>query len=195
MPALIASILLQAEEVVEENQPEDLYPHWEELVVGAIAFLILFFFMWKWVLPRLNKLLDERRAQIQGNLEKAEETRHEAESELKQYREQLAGAREEANRIIEEARKTADQLRQDLQEKAKQEAQATVARAQEEIRAERDRVFQELKAQVGEIAVELAGRVVGQSLDKKAHGRLIDDYIEQVTKVPKVARTGNGAGG
>ncbi len=75
---------------------------------------------------------------------------------------------------------TADQLRRDLQASAEQEAQNTVVRAQEEIRAERDRVFQELRTQVGEIAVELAGRVVGQSLDKQAHERLIDEYIDQV---------------
>ena len=61
-----------------------------------------------------------------------------------------------------------------------------MARAQEEIRAERDRVFQELRGQVGEIAVELAGRVVGESLDKTAHERLIDEYIDQV------ASGGNG---
>jgi F-type H+-transporting ATPase subunit b len=67
-----------------------------------------------------------------------------------------------------------------MQAKAEDGAQATVARAQEEIRAERDRVFQELRAQVGEIAVELAGRVVGESLDASAHERLIDEYIDQV---------------
>ena len=41
-------------------------------------------------------------------------------------------------------------------------------------------MFQELRAQVGDIAVELAGRVVGASLDKGAHERLIDEYIDQV---------------
>jgi F-type H+-transporting ATPase subunit b len=72
-------------------------------------------------------------------------------------------------------------MRKDLQARAEQDAQQTVARAQEEIRAERDRVFQELRAQVGQIAVELAGRVVGESLDPQAHERLIDEYIDQVS--------------
>ena len=181
MVASILAFIVAAEEAVEEtNEASDLYPHWEELVVGAIAFGILFFFMWKWVLPRINTLLDERREKIQGELEQAEATRGEADTLLADYRAQLADARDEANRIIEEARRTADQVRADLQSKAEQEAQATVARAQEEIRAERDRVFQELRGQVGEIAVELAGRVVGQSLDPSAHERLIDEYIDQV---------------
>jgi F-type H+-transporting ATPase subunit b len=176
--AVSLRILAAVEE--ETNDPADLYPHVQELIVGAIAFAVLFFFMWKWVLPRIGKLLDERRDKIQGDLEKAEETRRTADQELADYRAQLANAREESNRIIEEARRTAEEMRRDLQTRAEEEAQATVARAQDEIRAERDRVFQELRAQVGDIAVELAGRVVGRSLDRSTHERLIDDYIDQV---------------
>ena len=189
MYASIVTILAQAEaEAQEANDAADLYPHWEELVVGALAFAILFFFMWKWVLPRVSVLLEERRQKIQGELENAEQTRRTADQELAGYREQLAGAREESNRIIEEARKTADQLRREIQAKAEEEASATVARAQDEIRAERDRVFEELRTQVGEIAVELAARVVMRSLDKGAHEQLIDEYIDQV------AAGGNGKG-
>ena len=121
-------------------------------------------------------------------LERAEETRRQAEQELAGYRQQLANAREESNGIIEEARKTAEQLRADIQARAEREAAATLAKAQEEIRAERDRVFQELRGEIGEIAVTLAGRVVGESLDAKAHQRLIDGYIDEVAK----GAAGNG---
>ncbi len=169
-----------AQETTQVSEKADLYPKATELALAAVAFGIIFFFFWKWVLPRINTLLEERRSQIQGQLESADETRRQAERELEDYRAQLANARDEGNRIIEEARKTADQLRRDIQANAEREAQNTVVRAQEEIRAERDRVFSELRTQVGDIAVELAGRVVGQSLDKHAHEKLIDDYIEQV---------------
>lgn len=171
-------LAVEAAEAVEEKNP--ILPDVAELIYGALAFLIVFFMLWKFAFPALGKMLQERSDKIQGNLDRAEQSRMTAEQELAEYRAQLAGAREESNRIIEEARRTADQLRRDLQAKAEQEAQATVARAQEEIRAERDRVFQDLRAQVGVIAVELAGRVVGQSLDPDAHQRLIDEYIEQV---------------
>jgi F-type H+-transporting ATPase subunit b len=177
----------QAEGEGEEvSEAKDLYPAVGELIVGLVAFAILFFFTWKWVLPRVRKVLEERQEAIQGEMERAEAERVEAQKLQEQYREQLAGAREEANRIIEEARRAAEQVRADIQAKAEQEAAATVARAQEEIRAERDRVFQELRGEVGEIAVGLAGRVVGESLDAGTHQRLIDEYIDQV------ASSGNG---
>ncbi len=188
MLTLIASVLLQAGSTSEVSDKEDLYPHANELIVGAIAFAVIFYFMWKWVLPRMNTVLDERRNKIQGNLERAEAARREAEAELARYREQLANAREEANRIIEEGRKTAEQLRADLQTKAEQEARATVARATEEIRAERDRVLRELSAEVGQIAVELAERVVEKELDKTTQQKLVDEFIKQVSG------SGNGKG-
>ncbi len=194
MHALISSILAQAEEQTEEvSEAKDLYPAVGELIVGLIAFAVLFFFTWKWVLPKFKEVLEERRAQIQGQMEQAEATRREADQLQEEYRTQLAGAREEADRIIEESRATAEQLRRDLQAKAEKEAQATVARAQEEIRAERDRVFQELRTQVGSIAVEIAERVVGQSLDERAHQRLIDEFIDEVAA--DASSSGNGRKG
>jgi F-type H+-transporting ATPase subunit b len=193
MFALIASILAQAEESAEDvSDAKDLYPEVGELIVGLIAFAVLFFFTWKWVIPRFKQVLEERREKIQGEMERAEATRKEAEKLQAEYRTQLAGARDEANRIIEESRATADQLRRDLQAKAEEEAQGIVSRAQGEIRAERDRVFQELRAQVGSIAVEIAARVVGQSLDEKTHQRLIDEFIDDVAS--GAATNGNGKG-
>jgi F-type H+-transporting ATPase subunit b len=179
--ALTATLVLLAQEAA--NNKKDLYPKAEELIVGAIAFAILFFFMARWVFPRVNKLLEARRERIQGDLEKAEEARTEAQSLLADYRQQLAGAREEANRVIEEARRTAESMQTELRKKAEDEAQQTVARAQEEIRAERDRVFQELKTQIGELSVELAGRVVGQSLDGDRQRALVDQYIDELASV------------
>jgi len=186
MIASIVSILAQEAEPTV-NEAERLYPKLPELIVGLIAFAIVFFAIVKFVMPQLRKVLAERESQIQGNLEKADEAKRTAETELAEYRAQVAGAREEADRIIEEGRKTAEQLRRDIQAKAEEEAEATVVRAQEEIRAERDRAFEDLRAQVGEIAVLLAGKVVEKELDPAAHERLIDEYIDQVA-------SGNGNG-
>lgn len=182
-------LLVLAAEAVEAEQKNPILPDIAELIYGGLAFVIVFGVLWKFAFPVLGRMLEERTQKIRSDLEGAERARAAAEQELAEYRRQLAGAREEASRIIEEARRTAEQLRRDLQARAEQEAQAIVARAQEEIRAERDRVFQELRAQVGVIAVELAGRVVGRSLDPEAHQRLIEEYLDQV------AATGNGKRG
>jgi F-type H+-transporting ATPase subunit b len=188
MYASIALLVLAAESVSDKK---DIYPKPAELIIGALAFAVLFVFMAKWVLPRVNALLEERREKIQGDLEKAEESRSEAEKMLDDYRQQLSGARDEANRIIEEARRTADSMRRDLEAKAEQEAQQIIARAQDEIRAERDRVFQELRAQVGELSLVLAEKTVAASLDRERHLRMVDEFISELSSMP-ASSNGNG---
>ncbi len=194
MYAFITALVVAQEQHVEEpaNDPEHLYPHVEELIVGAIAFGVLFFFIAKWVLPRLGALLEERRRKIQGSLEEAERTKAEAEKVLSGYQEKLREAGAEAGRIIEEARKTAEQMRRDLLAKAEDESRQIVARAQEEVRGERDRAVQALRRQLAEASVELAGRVVGESLDQERHVRLVDQYIDDV-KAFGGSGNGNGA--
>ncbi|MEX2276099.1 MAG: F0F1 ATP synthase subunit B [Actinomycetota bacterium] len=188
MLSLILIATAAGEAVAEEHNP--ILPEIPELIWGSIAFAIVFVVLWKFAFPQINTMLAARAEKIQGQMEEAEATRTDADKLLADYREQLANAREEANRIIEEARSAAEQMRKDLNTKAEREAQGIVDRANEEIRSERDRVFAELKAQVADIAVELAGRVVGQSLDKSAHEKLIDDYIAEVSR----SSNGNGGG-
>jgi len=75
-----------------EEAPNPLIPEPVELIVGALAFLVVFAILWRFAFPALNRVLAERTEKIQGNLEKAEHARSEADQELARYREQLAGA-------------------------------------------------------------------------------------------------------
>jgi F-type H+-transporting ATPase subunit b len=67
-----------------------------------------------------------------------------------------------------------------------------VARAQQEIQAERDRTFEELRGQVGELSIEVASRVIGESLDKRRQAKLVDEYIEEIAKSGNGQRAGAG---
>ena len=89
----------------EEAPPNPILPEPVELIVGAIVFLIVFAALAKFAFPSLNAMLAARTDRIQGELERAEQTHTEARNELESYRRQVAGARDEANRIVEEARR------------------------------------------------------------------------------------------
>ena len=182
------------EEHAETEEHNPVLPEIDELIFGGIAFLLVFLVLAKYAFPRLNSAMKEREEKIQGDLEGAERARGEAESELERYRQQLREARGEAGRIIEEARKTAESMRRDLLARAEDESNQIVSRAQEEIRAERDRAFQELRRQVGEISVELAARVVGESMDRDRQLRLVDGYIDEVAGMRRGNGNGNGNG-
>jgi F-type H+-transporting ATPase subunit b len=161
-------------------------PETAELVWGVICFVIVAgFLMWK-AFPAIRKAVEDREAQIQTDLEEAEQARNEARNEQEEYRKQIAEARSEANRVIEDARQQAEQVRKDIIAKAERDAEQVVARAQEQIVAERNRTITELQRTVADMSIELAEKVVGRSLDDSSHRELVDNYIREV------ANMGNG---
>jgi F-type H+-transporting ATPase subunit b len=186
LPETLAQEETQTEEPAQEEEHNPILPEADELIFGSLAFLLVFLVLARFAFPRLNKGLKERQEKIRGDLEKAEESRKEAESSLARYEDQLREARAEAGSIVEESRKTAEQMRRDLLAKAEDESRQIVDKAQEEIRAERDRAVQELRRSLAEASVELAAKVVGSELDRERQLRLVDEYIDEV------AGMGNG---
>jgi len=164
--------------MLAEKNP--ILPAANELIWGSIAFVILFALLAKFVFPQVSDALKKRTTKIQDDLEQAERDREEAKRLLAEYRAQLAAARQEASGMMEEARKNADRVRKDLLAKAEADAGRVVERAQEEIQAERNRAIAEIRGQAAGLALDLAARVIGESLDDDRHRRLIERYIEQV---------------
>lgn len=179
------SILLWAATEGEEPTGTDLIlPAIDELIWGAVAFALVLFVLNRFAFPKLRETVEARQNQIQSDLEAAERAKQEAQQEKEQYQKQIADARGEANRIVEEARQQAENVRKDLIAKAEQEAQQIVARAQEGIEAERGRAVADLRSTIRDLSIELAEKVVGRSLDAQAHKDLVDAYIRDVGTIP-----------
>jgi len=112
-----------------------------------------------------------------GKIEEADRAKVEAESLLADYKSQLSEAKTEGNRIIEDARVTADQMKSDMMSKAEGEAENIRVKAREDAASEKSRALADARTQVGDISVDLAGKIVGESLDADAHQALIDRYL------------------
>jgi F-type H+-transporting ATPase subunit b len=151
-----------------------------ELLVSLVSFGVLFILLWKFALPPITRMLDERAAKIKDSLEKAEETRVEAERLLDEYRSQLAEARLEANRVIEQGRKVAETMKEEIVAKANEERESMLARAREEIQGEKRAAMAELQAQVADLSVAVAGRLIGSTLTAADHKALIEKSIAEV---------------
>lgn len=167
----------------EASAVDLLLPAWPELVAGIIAFSIVYFFVWKWVWPAMTKTLENRQAAITGQMSAAENARAEAERLLGDYKAQLAEAKAEAHRITEEARSNGEQLKADIVARAQAEAEQIRAKAREDAESELARALADARGQVGEISVDLAGKIVGESLDPSAHKQLIDRYLADLERL------------
>lgn len=159
---------------------EAIIPFTSELVVSLVSFLVLFVAMWKFALPPITKMLDERANKIAESLEKAEETRVEAERLLDDYKVQLAEARQEANRVIEQGRKIADTMKDEIIAKANEERESLLVRAREEIQGEKRAAMAELQASIADLSVAVAGRIIGTQLSAADHKALIEKYVAEV---------------
>ena len=170
---------LAAEAAESEHNP--ILPIWQEIVLGVIAFGLLCFVLMKFVFPMMEKTFAARVDAIEGGIKRAEAAQAEANQLLEQYRAQLAEARTEAARIRDEARADAEGIRQDVLAKAREESDRIIAAGNDQLAAQRESIVRELRAEVGTLAVDLAGRIVGESLADEARSRgTVERFINEL---------------
>jgi F-type H+-transporting ATPase subunit b len=171
-----AATLLAAEEGANP-----LIPHTYELVVGIFSFAVVLIVVGKILVPRIQKTLAERTDAIEGGIKRAEEAQAEAQALQKRYADQLEEARREAGRLREEAREQAAQIKAELREEAQAEARRLVEAAHTQIEADRQAAFAQLRAEIGRLSTDLAGRIVGESLEDEARqSRIVDRFLDEL---------------
>ncbi len=176
-------------QLAQEEKLNPLVPPIPELVIGLIAFGVVFFFLWKKLLPNINKVLDERREAIEGGIEKADAAKLEAQQTLDQYKAQLAEARHEAARMRSEAEQRGAELIAEMRAEGQRQREEIVAAGHTQIEADRKQAAQALRQDVGTLATTLAGKLVGESLEDHARqSRTIDRFLDQLEEKAEAAR-------
>ncbi len=169
---------MQTQNVLAAEDLNPLLPHPIEIVLSLVVFGILFFAVKKYVAPRFEQVYAERTKAIEGGLEAAESKQAEADRRLAELEEQLSSARHEAARIREEAREQGAQIIAEMREQAQAESTRIVENGKSQIEAERQQAVTSLRTEVGSLATELAGRVVGESLqDDGRANRVVERFL------------------
>jgi F-type H+-transporting ATPase subunit b len=162
-----------------EHNP--IIPETSELILGLVAFLLLLFVLQRYAVPRFEKLYQERSQKIEGGIARAEEAQAEAQRTLEQYKAQLAEARAEAARIRDDARAEGQQIVEEMRAQAQAESERIVTQGQAQLAAQRAQIVAELRADLGRQAVDLASRVVGESLEDEARRRgTVDRFLDEL---------------
>jgi len=169
--------------IIAAEELNPLVPHTSEMIVGFIAFSLLYLVLRKAVVPKFEKAFTDRTHAIQGGIERAEQAQLEAQRALAQYTEQLSSAREEAQTLREEARVQGAAIVDELRAKAQEEAGRITAAAHASIEAERQQAVTSLRNEVGALAVELASKIVGEALEDQARqSRIVDRFLDDLEK-------------
>ncbi|MFB4303782.1 F0F1 ATP synthase subunit B [Actinomadura sp. NTSP31] len=163
----------------EENNP--LVPHPYELVVGIFSFVVVLVVIGKILTPRIQQTLEERTDAIEGGLKRAEQAQEEARQTLEQYKAQQKDGAIEASKLRKKAEEQGAQIIAEMKEQAQAEARRIIEAAKAQIEAERQQALTSLRAEIGSMSVELASRVVGESLEDNARqSRVVDRFLEEL---------------
>jgi F-type H+-transporting ATPase subunit b len=158
-----------------------LLPHPAEIIIGIIAFGILYWIFSSKVVPRMEAMYEERAAAIEGGMAQAEQAQAEARAALEKYNAQLAEARTEANEIRESAREQGASIVAEMRSQAQSEAARITESAQRQVEAERQQAVVQLRQEVGSLSTSLASKIVGESLEDEVRQKgIVDRFLAEL---------------
>jgi F-type H+-transporting ATPase subunit b len=185
----LAAFVATAAQAAEHTAPgagEQIPPTDHGLQIWTlVAFVVLLALLVKFAFKPIAVALDRRSAAIKASLDEAEKQRAEAKKLMDDYQKQVAQARAEAGKIIEEARVLSEKVRKELVDKANAESGSLIQRAQEEIVRQKEKGIQELKDTVASLSVQIASRVIEKEVNEATHRQLMDKLISDLGNVRK----------
>ena len=147
------------------------------MVWSLITFAIAVAVLWRFAFGPLQRIIDERRAQIQESIETAEATREEAARLLDEYKGTLAEVRAEAESILERSRKSGETTKAEIVDEARKQAERTLEKAQQQIERDVRTALNELKGQIADLTVLATERVITKTLTEADQRRLLEEAL------------------
>ena len=159
------------------------------------AFAIMLFILGKYVVPPINRAMTARQEAIRKEFAEADEAKRDAREAEEKFKAQIADARHDAARIREEAKDQAAQIIAEAREQAQVEQQRIVENGRAQVQAERQQAAASLRAEVGTLATNLAGRIVGESLeDDDRATRVVDRFLADLESMETAEAAGRTTG-
>ena len=149
-------------------------------ILIAGSFLLLVFLIKKFAWDNIVGILDQRAQKISDDIDSAEIARKNAEALEQKREEALAGSRAEAATIVETAKETAEKNKAGILADAVEEVSRLKQKANQEIAQSKEDALKAIKSDVADLSINLASKILGQSLDKEAQSQLIDNYIDKL---------------
>lgn len=164
------------------------------IITQIVGFLLLLWFLNRFVFKSIFAILDQRQADIKATYDQLEDDRRRMEETRRQYEQRLAGIEAEARAKIQAAVLEAQALRDNLIADARQQAETIMAQGRNESERERQAAFLEMRRQIVAIAMAAAGKVVGENLNDVRQTKMVDDFIGSVG-IGAVSESGRGVSG
>ena len=148
-----------------------------QLIAQVANFFLLLVILRLVAYKPILKMLDDRKQKIAEGLNAAEIARAEAAQAQANIASQLQEGQRQAQEVVAGAQQIAARIQAEAREQANRDREDSLERARAEIQLERDRAVADLRREFADITVSAAEKVIGQSLDRTAHQRIIDEAL------------------
>ena len=150
------------------------------MVWTLIAFGVTILLLRRFAFPPIQEALDKRRVAIEESIDHAERTREEADALLREYRERLREAREQADDIVVRARRAAEKVQEESKVQAKESREELMEQTLLDGEQETRRALDQIRREVADLTVLATEKVARKTLDDDDHRRLIEEALSEV---------------
>lgn len=151
------------------------------LLAQVINFFIVLVALKVFLYKPVLGMLDQRAQRVREGLQAADRSKEQAAEAEQEVAQQLDEARRQGQSLIAQAQEASSRIQEESRSAARREAEALLERARSEIQLERDQAIAELRKEFADITVTAAEKVIGQSLDRQGHQRLIEGVLAEST--------------
>ena len=152
---------------------------WTALFV-LLNFLLLFFVAKKFLFVPVKKMIDSRQQEIDDMYAQAQSAQDSAKALENEYQTKLETAQQTSDRLVMEAVARGKNREEEIIRQANREADAIREKASADIAREKKQAVNDAKNEISSLAMEIAGKVVGGSLDAARQEQLVDSFLEEL---------------
>ena len=142
--------------------------------------LTIYFVAKKFLFVPVMKIIEERQQEIDNMYLEADQTKAQAQQLQAEYREKLETATQTSDRLVKEAMVRGQNREEEILRQANREADAIREKAAADIAREKKKALNEAKDEISSLAMAIAGKVVGVSLDAAQQEKLVDSFLEEL---------------
>ena len=153
------------------------------IVLTLCNTLILFLILKHFLFEKVNKVMDDRKSDIEGSYQRADEAEQKANQLAAEYTEKISNAKEESAEIVKAATQKAQLRSDEIIADAKNEAKGIIDNANAEIEREKKIAVNQIKDEIADIALSAASAVVEKEISGEDNERLIESFIDSVGEV------------
>lgn len=140
----------------------------------------LFLVLKKFLFKPVMQMIEDRQKEIDDTYAQADHAKEQAAALQAEYEDKLAAAMQTSERLVKEAVARGQKREEDIIRQANEEADAILRKAAADIAQEKKKAINDAKDEIAGLAMDIAGKVVGRSLNAEDQADLVDKFIDEL---------------